>query len=203
MENTRKFIGLKDVILVTLLTALCLVVVTLVVIPFAANIQLVLWVVSGLDMLLCGPIYMLMVAKAPRYGTQLLFSFLFAIYYFITNGVILISAIILGVGLVRELMMMKGGYKSPLRLAVSYSLFGLSVMYAPIVMMMTTKEQLIAQVIANGLTREYAESMFAVYSPANIAIGSSITIVGAVAGCLLGYRMLNKHFKPVGVVEGA
>lgn len=203
MENTRKFIGLKDVILVTLLTALCLVVVTLVVIPFAANIQLVLWVVSGLDMLLCGPIYMLVVAKAPRYGTQLLFSFLFAIYYFITNGVILISAIILGVGLVRELMMMKGGYKSPLRLAVSYSLFGLSVMYAPIVMMMTTKEQLIAQVIANGLTREYAESMFAVYSPANIAIGSIITVVGAVAGCLLGYRMLNKHFKPAGVVEGA
>lgn len=203
MENTKKFIGLKDVILVTLLTALCLVVVTVAVIPFAANLKLVLWVVSGLEMLLCGPIYMLMVAKAPRYGTQLLFSFLFAIYYFITNGVILISAIILGMGLVRELLMIKGGYKSPVRLAVSYGLFGLSVMYAPIVMMLTTKEQLIAQVIASGLTQEYAENMFAVYSPANIAIGTIVTIVGAVAGCLLGYRMLNKHFKPAGVVEGA
>lgn len=203
MENTKKFIGLKDVILVTLLTALCLVIVTIAVLPFAANVKLVLWVVSGLEMLLCGPIYMLMVSKAPRYGTQLLFSFIFAVYYFITNGMILISLLILGVGIVRELMMLKGGYHSPVRLTAAYTLFGLGVMFAPIVLMLTTRQQMIDTMLDSGLTLEYAESMFAIYSPANIAIGAFITVIGAVLGCMLGYRMLRKHFRPAGIVESA
>ena len=182
-----------------LLTALCLVIVTIAVLPFAANIKLVLWVVSGLEMLLCGPIYMLMVSKAPRYGTQLLFSFLFAAYYFITNGMILISLLILGVGMVRELMMLKGGYRSPVRLTA----FGLGVMFAPTVMMLTTRQQMIDTMLDSGLTLEYAESIFVIYSPANIAIGTFITVIGAVLGCMLGYRMLCKHFRPAGIVEGA
>jgi energy-coupling factor transport system substrate-specific component len=201
MENARKFVDLKDIVLVTLLTALCMVAVTLVVLPFAANITLVLWVVSGLDMLICGAIYMLMVAKAPRYGTQFIFSFLFAVYYFITNGMILISLMILVVGILRELLMLKDGYHSPVRLTVAYGLFGLGIMYAPIVLIAVTKEQVIAAVIANGFTREYAETMFAVYSPLNILIGTLLTMVGAVLGCLSGYRMLKKHFRPAGIVE--
>ena len=203
MENNRKFIGLKDVILVTLLTAICLVIVTLVVLPFATNITLVLWVVSGLDMLLCGPIYMLVAAKAPRHGTQLLFSAIFAIYYFVTNGTILISIIILAVGIIRELMMLGNGFKSYVRLTAAFALFGVGVMFAPIIMLWTTKEQLIAAVIANGLTREYAESAFSVYSPVNIAIGTVVTIIGAILGCFLGYRMLKKHFAPAGIVDAA
>ena len=203
MENTRKFIGLKDVILVTLLTAICIAIVTVVVIPFAANIQLTLWLVSALDLLLCGPVYMLMVSKAPRYGTQLLYSVLFAIYYFITNGMILISLMIIGVGIVRELMMLKGGYRSPLRLTISYTLFGLGVLFAPIVMVFATRQQMIDIMLSNGLTLEYAESMFAIYSPTNILIAVVSTIAGGVLGCFLGYAMLKKHFRPAGIVEGA
>ncbi len=203
MKKTRKFIGLKDVILVTLLTALCIVINTVVVLPFAANLLLVLWLVGGIDMLLCGPIYMLMVSKAPRYGTQLLFSFLFAVYYFITNGMILISLMIFGIGVVRELLMLKGGYHSPVRLTIAYAVYGVGVMFAPIVMLMTTREQMTATMLANGLTQEYVDSVFAVYSSANILIGVAVTIVGAVLGCFLGYKMLKKHFRPAGIVEGA
>lgn len=203
MENTRKFVGLKDVILVTLLTALCIVIVTVVVLPFAANLQLVLWLVSGIDMLLCGPIYMLMVSKAPRHGTHLIFTFLFAVYYFISNGMILISLIIFGIGVVMELLMLKGGYRSPVRLTLAYVVFGVGIMVAPIIMILTTRQSMIDIMLANGLTMEYAESMFAVYSPLNIFIGVVITIVCAVLGCLIGYRMLKKHFRPAGVVEAA
>lgn len=203
MENARKVVGLKDVILVTLLTALCLIVFSLVLIPFSANLTLVLWLVSGIDLLLCGAIYMLMVSKAPRHGTLLIFTFLFAVYYFITNGLIIVSAIIFATGILGEVLMLRGGYHSPVRLTIAYALFGLGTMYAPIVLIMTTKEQMIAQIIANGMTREYAEGMFALYSPLNIAIGTAVTILGAVLGCWFGYRMLKKHFRPAGIVEGA
>ncbi len=203
MENTRKWIGLKDVILVTLLTALCIIICTVAVLPFAANIKLVLWIVSGIEMLLCGPIYILMSAKSPRIGAQFLFSFLFAVYYYFTNGMILISLMLLVVGLVRELMMLNGGYRNSVRLSASFALFGVTVMMAPVVLIMTTKEQVAAAVLANGMTQEYVDAMFSVYSAGNIAIGIVITIVGAIVGCLIGHRMLRKHFAPAGIVEGA
>lgn len=202
MGNAKKFIGLKDVILITLLTALCIVVCTVVVIPFSANLKLVLWVVSGLEMLLCGPIYILMCVKAPRHGTQLLFSALFAVYYYITNAMIIISLLILVVGIIRELLMIRNGYNSPLRLTAAYALFGVGVMIAPVVYMYASKAQMVEAAIANGLTEEYIASIFAVYSAGNIAIGIIITIIGAVAGSVIGHRMLRKHFAPAGIVEG-
>jgi energy-coupling factor transport system substrate-specific component len=202
MENTRKLIGLKDVILVTLLTALCIIICTVIVLPFAANIKLVLWVVSGLDMLLCGPIYILMCAKAPRYGAQILFSFLFAVYYYFTNGMIFISLMVFGVGVIKELMMLKNGYRSPVRLTAAHAVFGVGVMMAPVIMIMSTKEQMTAIMLGNGLTQEYVDSMFSVYSAGNLAIGILLTIVGAILGSWIGYRMLRKHFAPAGIVEG-
>lgn len=201
MENTRKFMGLRDVILVALLTALSIVIISIVVLPFAANMKLVLWVVSAIDMLLCGPIYILMVSKAPRFGVQLLHAALLAIYYFTTNGMILISLIIVGMGAIRELMMVKGGYHSPVRLTISYCLYGLSVLFGPIIMMLTTRQQMIDTLLESGLSMEYAEMAFAVYSPGNIAIAGVLTVVGAILGSVLGLRMLRKHFRPAGIVE--
>ena len=203
MENSRKLIGFKDVILVTLLTALCIIICTVAVLPFAANIKLVLWIVSGIEMFLCGAIYILMCAKAPRHGTQLLFSFLFAVYYYFTIGMILISLMIFAVGIVRELIMLKGGYRSPARLTAAYALFGVGVMLSPVVMIMTTKDQIVSSLLANGLTQEYADTMLSVYSVMNITIGIIVTIIGAVLGSVIGYRMLRKHFAPAGIVEKA
>jgi energy-coupling factor transport system substrate-specific component len=201
MKNTSKSIGLKDVILVTLLTALCIIICTAAVLPFAANLVLTLWLVSGLDLLLCGPIYILMCAKAPRYGAQLLFAFLFAVYYYFTNGMIFISLTVFGVGVIKELMMLKNGYRSPARLTAAHAVFGIGVMMAPVIMIMSTKEQMTAIMLGNGLTQEYIDNMFSVYSAANLAIGIFLTAVGAVLGCWIGYRMLRKHFAPAGLVE--
>jgi energy-coupling factor transport system substrate-specific component len=198
-QKARQFLGLKDVILVTLLTALCILICTVIVLPFAANLQLVLWAVGGLDLLVCGPIYILMCARAPRYGTQLLFSFLFAVYYYFTNGMILISLMIVTIGVVRELMMLKDGYYSPVRLTAAFTLFGIGVMLAPVILLKTTADQVIATMLASGLSQEYVDGMLAVYSAGNIAIGIALTIVGGILGCFIGYRMLRKHFKPAGV----
>jgi energy-coupling factor transport system substrate-specific component len=200
MENTRKFIGLKDIILVTLLTAICIVICTVAVLPFASNLLLVLLLVPFLELLLCGPVYMLAVAKAPRIGTHFLFAFLFSIYYLITNGMPVISLIILGVGLISELLLLNGGYRKTGRIATAFSLFGVSVMMAPVTLMLISRTSLEATMIENGLPQEYIDSVFAVYSGTNICIGALLAIVGAVAGCLIGRKLLKKHFMPAGIV---
>lgn len=196
----KKFIRLKDVILITLLTALCLVICTVVVLPFSANIKLVLWLVSGIEVLLCGPIYTLMCAKAPRRGTMILFAFLFAVYYYFTNSMIVISLMIFAIGILMELIVLGDGYRNPARLSIALSIFGVGIMMSPVVLMFSSKTSLAETMLASGLTQEYIDSVFSVYSVTNILIGVVVTIIGAVTGCLLGYRLMKKHFAPAGIV---
>ena len=99
--NSKK-IGLKDVVLITLLTAIMIGIQTIVLIPFVANLKFMLWFVGGIDWFLCRIIYCLMIAKAPKTGTAFIFSFIFAIYYFFTNSMIIISAMIAAAGTIQE-----------------------------------------------------------------------------------------------------
>ena len=198
--NSKK-IGLKDVVLITLLTAIMIGIQTIVLIPFVANLEFVLWFVGGIDWFLCGIIYCLMIAKAPKIGTAFIFSFIFAIYYFFTNSMIIISAMIAAAGIIMELIMMKGGYKNKIRATIAYVIFGLTIMMAPIVLIFLQKDAMIAGLLANGMTQEYIDSIFAVYSAKNIGIGIVLTIIGAIAGISIGYRILNRYFISGGMVE--
>ena len=201
METKRNWIGLKDVILITLLTALCLVIFTIVIIPFSANAKLVLWVVSGIQFLLCGPVFVLMCAKSPRRGTLVLFAFLLSIYYFFTNGMIAISLMIFGIGIVMELIAIGSGYKKPLGLTIAYALLAVGIMMSPVVLIFSNKASLTQQMLGSGLPQEYIDTMFATYSPLNITIGVVGAIIGACLGFFIGYRLLKKHFDPAGIVE--
>ena len=142
-----------------------------------------------------------MIAKAPKTGTAFIFSFIFAIYYFFTNSMIIISAMIAAAGIIMELIMMKGGYKNKIRATIAYVIFGLTIMMAPNVLIFLQKDAMIAGLLANGMTQEYIDSIFAVYSAKNIGIGIVLTIIGAVAGILIGYRILNRYFISGGMVE--
>ncbi len=201
MEKERTFIGLKDIVFVTLLTAISIVICTVVVIPLSFNLVLVLWAVPFVDMLLVGPIYTLACARAPRIGTHFLFAFLFAIYYYFTNGMILISLMIVVIGLIGELVLLKGGYRTYPRITIAFALYGLGVMLAPVMMIVLYGSSLTDTMLASGLSAEYIDAMFAVYSPLNIAIGALSSIVGSILGCFIGTRFLKKHFKPAGIVE--
>ena len=111
----NKKIGLKDIVLITLLTAIMIGIQTVVLMPFITNLKFVIWFVGGIDGVLCGIIYCLMIAKAPKLGTAFIFSFIFAVYYFFVNSMIIISAMIAGAGLVMELILWNNGYKNKIK----------------------------------------------------------------------------------------
>ena len=74
-------------------------------------------------------------------------------------------------------------------------------MMAPNVLIFLQKDAMIAGLLANGMTQEYIDSIFAVYSAKNIGIGIVLTIIGAVAGISIGYRILNRYVISGGMVE--
>lgn len=194
-------IGLKDIVLITLLTAISIGIQTLVLIPFVANLKFVLWFVSGIDWLLCGVIYCLMMAKSPKTGTAFTMSLIYAVYYFFMNSMIFISLMIVGAGLVMEVILWKQGYKSKLRLTLAYIIFGLTIMMAPNILILLQKDAVVAGLLANGLTQEYIDSMFSVYSAQNLIIGAVITTLGAILGSQIGFRVLGRYFVAGGIVE--
>lgn len=194
-------IGLKDIVLITLLTAISIGIQTLVLIPFVANLKFVLWFVSGIDWLLCGVIYCLMMAKSPKTGTAFTMSLIYAVYYFFMNSMIFISLMIVGAGLVMEAILWKQGYKSKLRLTLAYIIFGLTIMMAPNILILLQKDAVVAGLLANGLTQEYIDSMFSVYSAQNLIIGAVITTLGAILGSQIGFRVLGRYFVAGGIVE--
>lgn len=194
-------IGLKDIVLITLLTAISIGIQTLVLIPFVANLKFVLWFVSGIDWLLCGVIYCLMMAKSPKTGTAFTMSLIYAVYYFFMNSMIFISLMIVGAGLVMEAILWKQGYKSKLRLTLAYIIFGLTIMMAPNILILLQKDAVVAGLLANGLTQEYIDSMFSVYSAQNLIIGAVITTLGAILGSQIGFRVLGRYFVVGGIVE--
>ncbi|EMB21766.1 MptD family putative ECF transporter S component [Treponema denticola] len=197
----NKKIGLKDIVLITLLTAIMIGIQTVVLMPFITNLKFVIWFVGGIDGVLCGIIYCLMIAKAPKLGTAFIFSFIFAVYYFFVNSMIIISAMIAGAGLVMELILWNNGYKNKIKATIAYTLFGLTIMLAPNVLIFLQKDAMIAGLQANGLTQEYIDSIFAVYSAKNIGIGMLLTAIGSIAGTQIGYRALNRYFISGGMVE--
>lgn len=194
-------IGLKDIVLITLLTAISIGIQTLVLIPFVANLKFVLWFVSGIDWLLCGVIYCLMMAKSPKTGTAFTMSLIYAVYYFFMNSMVFISLMIVGAGLVMEVILWKQGYKSKLRLTLAYIIFGLTIMMAPNILILLQKDAVVAGLLANGLTQEYIDSMFSVYSAQNLIIGAVITTLGAILGSQIGFRVLGRYFVAGGIVE--
>ena len=197
----NKKIGLKDIVLITLLTAIMIGIQTVVLMPFITNLKFVIWFVGGIDGVLCGIIYCLMIAKVPKLGTAFIFSFIFAVYYFFVNSMIIISAMIAGAGLVMELILWNNGYKNKIKATIAYTLFGLTIMLAPNVLIFLQKDAMIAGLQANGLTQEYIDSIFAVYSAENIGIGMLLTAIGSIAGTQIGYRALNRYFISGGMVE--
>lgn len=74
-----KFLNLKEFVLVLLLACLETVIGLVAAMPFAANLQLVYFLVPGLTGLINGIIYVLLIKKCPKVGTQFIIPFVYGL----------------------------------------------------------------------------------------------------------------------------
>lgn len=80
-------IGLKDLVLSVLLSCLALVVSVGVMIPLGMlDVTASMLLGGALPPLICGVIYVLMMAKSPRIGTCFVFSAVFAVFYVVSGS---------------------------------------------------------------------------------------------------------------------
>ena len=87
-----KFLNLKEFVLVLLLACLETVIGLVAAMPFAANLQLVYFLVPGLTGLINGIIYVLLIKKCPKVGTQFIIPFVYGLLFLFSGSVYVFMA---------------------------------------------------------------------------------------------------------------
>ena len=76
-----KFLSLKEFVIVLLLACVETAIGLVVTMPFAANLQLVYFLAPGLAGLINGIIYVLIIKKCPKIGTQFIIPAIYGLYF--------------------------------------------------------------------------------------------------------------------------
>ncbi len=202
MKQT-KFLSLKEFVIVLLLACVETVIGIVIAMPFAANLQLVYFLVPGLAGLVNGIIYVLLVKKCPKIGTQFMIPFVYGLY-FLFSGSVYVFLFFTLLAVVNELIML-GGYGKNVRQAIPHVLTWMLNSMGSTLTLLLFRDSMVQTYVDMGMDEASADAALAAIegfwlSPPNIAIALSIAAVLSVAGYLLGVKMLGKHFRPAGVV---
>ena len=82
-----KFLSLKEFVIVLLLACVETAIGLVVTMPFAANLQLVYFLAPGLAGLINGIIYVLIIKKCPKIGTQFIIPAIYGLYFLFSGSV--------------------------------------------------------------------------------------------------------------------
>lgn len=199
MVKEKKVVGLKEIVIVVLLAVLCLVVNIVTAIPFMASPKWSVWGGYSLCALISGPIYVLMITKAPRLGTNFLFFLVKALYALMMGQAPTAFVYVLG-GVVCELITLNGGYENPLRAGISFAVHNVIFGIGSFTPMFLGADAYAQQMLDAGISEAIVNSMvYDLMAPGFIVVAIVLLVIASVLGMFLGTKMLKKHFQPAGV----
>lgn len=199
----EKVLGLKEFAIVLLLACVETAIAIVVAMPFAANLQLVYFLVPGLAGLINGIIYVLLIKKCPKIGTQFIIPIVYGLYFLFTGSVyVFVFFAILAV--VNELIMLGGGYQGKIRPAIPHALTWMLNAMGSTLTLLLFRDSMVQTYVNMGMDAATADAALASIegfwlAPQNIAIALAAAAALSIAGYALGMKMLGKHFKPAGV----
>jgi putative ECF transporter S component (TIGR02185 family) len=193
-----KFLNLKEFVLVLLLACLETVIGLVAAMPFAANLQLIYFLVPGLTGLINGIIYVLLIKKCPKVGTQFIIPFVYGLLFLFSGSVyVFMFFAILA-------LIMIGGYGKKVRQAIPHVLtWSLNSMGSTLTLLLF-RDSMVQTYVQMGMSAVDAEAAVSSVegfwlAPQNIAIALAAAAILSVAGYALGMKMFSKHFKPAGI----
>ena len=200
----ERVLGLKEFIIVLLLACVETAIAIVVAMPFAANLQLVYFLVPGLAGLINGIIYVLLVKKCPKIGTQFIIPMIYGLYFLFTGSVYVFTFFVV-LAVVNELIMLGGGYRSKIRPAIPHVLTWMLNAMGSTLTLLLFRDSMVQTYVNMGMDAATADAALASIegfwlAPQNIAIALAAAAALSIAGYALGMKMLGKHFKPAGVV---
>lgn len=149
--------------------------------------------------LLAGPVFMLLVAKVPRFGAIAIMGSIMGIFFFLSGRFPYAIFVSVGFALLADALGYLIKYRGRWGLLLIYIVFSFNPS-GPIVPMLFAPQRYIASLSEQGRDLEYIQGAFADITQNTIWIIIFGTIIAAILGGLFGQRLMGKHFKKAGMV---
>jgi energy-coupling factor transport system substrate-specific component len=157
-----------------------------------ASYVIILPLASGIPM-------MLFYTKVEKFGMITILSILLAIIMFIGGMGYLGAPLIIGAGVIADLIAKSGQYKSFKKIVISFGIFNLWICanYFPI---LVTAESYRQDLIDGGYSAEYCNNLFLANNYKTIGVLLILCFVFGCIGALIGKAVVKKHFEKAGIV---
>ena len=199
--NTQDKKGLtaKDLVTIGIFSALFLVFALVGGIFFAPNPVLTFYMPVG-SALLCGPVYLLMMAKVKKRGAAAILGAILCVVWFVTGMHWAMAVGYLVMGVVADFVAGAGGYQSKKINSLSYMLLSLGGT-ASYLVFFANPDGWAKTMLGNGTEQAYIDTMRSAGTIWILVIMLAGTMLAAAVSALIGCSMLKKQFEKAGITK--
>lgn len=195
----KKGLGVKDLVTVGIFSALFLVFALVGGISFAPNPVLTFYMPVG-SALLCGPVYLLMLAKVKKRWAASILGAILCIVWFVTGMHWAMALGYLVMGVAADFVAGAGEYKSKMMNSVSYIVISLGGT-ASYLVFFANPDGWAKTMLGNGTEQSYIDTMRETGSVWIMLVMLVGTVLAAAVSAFVGCKMLRKQFEKSGITK--
>lgn len=197
INPAKKSLTIKDLVTTGIFSAIFLVFTMIGGIFFAPNPVLTFYMPMGAA-LLCGPVYLLMIAKVQKRWSVTILGIIMGIIWFVTGMHWAFSLGYIGMGMIADLVAGAGDYRNKAVNLLSYMLMSLGGVYTYVVFFIDPQGWA-STMLENGTEQSYIDTMSASAPSWLLAVIMIGTLAIAAFSGWIGGKLLKKQFEKAGI----
>ena len=197
INPAKKSLTIKDLVTTGIFSAIFLVFTMIGGIFFAPNPVLTFYMPMGAA-LLCGPVYLLMIAKVQKRWSVTILGIIMGIIWFVTGMHWAFSLGYIGMGIIADLVAGAGHYRNKVVNLLSYMLMSLGSVYTYVVFFIDPQGWA-STMLENGTEQSYIDTMSASAPSWLLAVIMIGTLAIAAFSGWIGGKLMKKQFEKAGI----
>ena len=197
INPAKKSLTIKDLVTTGIFSAIFLVFTMIGGIFFAPNPVSTFYMPMGAA-LLCGPVYLLMIAKVQKRWSVTILGIIMGIIWFVTGMHWAFSLGYIGMGIIADLVAGAGDYRNKAVNLLSYMLMSLGGVYTYVVFFIDPQGWA-STMLENGTEQSYIDTMSASAPSWLLAVIIIGTLAIAAFSGWIGGKLLKKQFEKAGI----
>lgn len=197
INPAKNGLTVKDLVTTGIFSAIFLVFTLIGSILFAPNPVLTFYMPMGAA-LLCGPVYLLMIAKVQKRWSVTILGIVMGIIWFVTGMHWAFSLGYIGMGIIADLVAGAGHYRNKVVNLLSYMLMSLGSVYTYVVFFIDPQGWA-STMLENGTEQSYIDTMSASAPSWLLAVIIIGTLAIAAFSGWIGGKLLKKQFEKAGI----
>ena len=197
INPAKKSLTVKDLVTTGIFSAIFLVFTMIGGIFFAPNPVLTFYMPMGAA-LLCGPVYLLMIAKVQKRWSVTILGIIMGLIWFVTGMHWAFSLGYIGMGIIADLVAGAGDYRNKAVNLLSYMLMSLGGVYTYVVFFIDPQGWA-STMLENGTEQSYIDTMSASAPSWLLAVIIIGTLAIAAFSGWIGGKLLKKQFEKAGI----